>query len=311
MAAPVPAAGGSEEKTNNDDDEEEEEEVTCWICYDGESAGMLLRSGCACHGACGSVHLRCLVSAADASAYKEDDEFWVACPTCKEMRSGPAQLGLARVRWGLVKSRPDWDYARQSACTEMAVSCIESGDFATAQKFREELLAVDKRNHGDEHPQTVSSLTNYGKMLSMRCEYDKAKEVVEAALKTVEVKCPASALALPFAIHSPAADHCFSRDRAVCRACVLRAACCPRAVLPAVSSLGLDPGRSRQESTLCQQLEAEALAEAKSADPVFQNPLTSRPRKFQTDLPQTNSGQQSENCKFSAATRTVAARTAA
>lgn len=193
MAAPAPAAGGGEEKTDNDDDEEEEEEVTCWICYDGESAGMLLRSGCACHGACGSVHLRCLVSAADASAYKEDDEFWVACPTCKEMRSGPAQLGLARVRWGLVKSRPDWDYARQSACTEMAVSCIESGDFATAQKFREELLAVDKRNHGDEHPQTVSSLTNYGKMLSMRCEYDKAKEVVEAALKTVEVKCPASA----------------------------------------------------------------------------------------------------------------------
>lgn len=163
-----------------------DEEATCWICYDGESAGQLLRSGCACHGACGLVHLRCLVSAADASAYKEEDDFWVACPTCKEMRSGPTQLGLARVRWGLVKSRPDSDYARQSACTEMAVAYIEAGDFSSAQKFREELLSVDRRMHGDEHPQTVSSLTNYGKILSMRCEYGKARDVVESALRTVE-----------------------------------------------------------------------------------------------------------------------------
>jgi hypothetical protein len=299
MAAPAPAAGGGEEKTDNDDDDEEEEEVTCWICYDGESAGMLLRSGCACHGACRSVHLRCLVSAADASAYKEDDEFWVACPTCKEMRSGPAQLGLARVRWGLVKSRPDWDYARQSACTEMAVSCIESGDFATAQKFREELLAVDKRNHGDEHPQTVSSLTNYGKMLSMRCEYDKAKEVVEAALKTVEVKCPASALALPFAIHSPAADHCFSRDRAVCRACVLRAACCPRAVLPAVSSLGLDLAARDRNRPCASSLRRRRWPKRSPLIRYPQNHLSSPSRLFQTDLTQTSSGQQSENRKFS------------
>ena len=72
------------------------EPSTCWICYDDDSVGgQLLRSGCACHGACAFVHLRCLVSAADASAYREDDDFWVACPTCKEMRSGPAQLGLA------------------------------------------------------------------------------------------------------------------------------------------------------------------------------------------------------------------------
>jgi tetratricopeptide (TPR) repeat protein len=164
----------------------DEELSTCWICYDDESAGQLLRSGCACHGACGFVHLRCLVSAADASANGEDDEFWVACPTCKEMRSGPAQVGLARVRWGLVKSRPDWDYVRQSACTEMAVAYIETGDFASAQKFREELLSVDRRLHGDEHPQTVSSLTNYGKILSMRCEYGKAQQVVESALRTVQ-----------------------------------------------------------------------------------------------------------------------------
>ena len=60
------------------------------------------------------------------------------------------------------------------------------------------MLAVDKRSHGDEHPQTVSSLTNYGKMLSMRCEYDKAKEVVEAALKTVEVKIPSKRAGTPF-----------------------------------------------------------------------------------------------------------------
>jgi tetratricopeptide (TPR) repeat protein len=163
------------------------EPSTCWICYDDDSVGgQLLRSGCACHGACAFVHLRCLVSAADASAYREDDDFWVACPTCKEMRSGPAQLGLARVRWGLVKSRPDWDYARQSACTEMAVAHIEAGDFASAQTFREELLAVDRRMHGDEHPQTVSSLTNLGKILSMRCEYGKAREIVESALRTVQ-----------------------------------------------------------------------------------------------------------------------------
>ena len=178
--------GEEEQEEQEEQEEEEEEEKTCWICYDGESAGQLLRSGCACHGACGFVHLRCLVSAADASADKEADDFWVACPTCKEMRSGPIQLGLARVRWGLLKSRPEWDYARQSACTEMAVAYIESGEFSSAQQFREELLAVDRRIHGDEHPQTVSSLTNYGKILSMRCEYGKARDVVESALRTVE-----------------------------------------------------------------------------------------------------------------------------
>ena len=108
-----------QEPGEEDEVGEDESRPECWICYEpGTEANALYPGGCECRGTCGYAHLRCLVEVAASQSSGAQPrpnpaaaglDWWVHCQTCRRPRSGPALLGLARIRRGLAQGRPPPD----------------------------------------------------------------------------------------------------------------------------------------------------------------------------------------------------------
>ena len=70
-------------------------------------------------------------------------------------------IGLSRARWDLVKDRPADDAERLFVANNLAVTLKESADDnAGALLLMEEVLSVRRRTLGDDHPDTLDSITN-------------------------------------------------------------------------------------------------------------------------------------------------------
>ena len=68
---------------------------------------------------------------------------------------------MARARWASVRHRPVEDAERLFVANNLAVTLLESaGDPAGALELLEEVLAVRRRTLGNEHPETLDSITN-------------------------------------------------------------------------------------------------------------------------------------------------------
>jgi tetratricopeptide (TPR) repeat protein len=71
------------------------------------------------------------------------------------------EVCLAQARWDCVRERPAEDAERLFVANNLAVTLQESaGDYAGALVLLEEVLAVRRRTLGDEHPDTLDSITN-------------------------------------------------------------------------------------------------------------------------------------------------------
>jgi tetratricopeptide (TPR) repeat protein len=154
----------------------------CWICYErafvteagAHSAGPLLRA-CACRGPDTSFsHLPCLVKYAGANDIASGSKSWWQCPTCKQDYMGELQLGLARARWELVRGREVEDAERCLASLELATAQQEVGDFDGALPLFEEVLAVERRMRGDNHPHTLDVINNLATLHSAMGNHDLA-----------------------------------------------------------------------------------------------------------------------------------------
>ena len=178
----------------------------CWVClhegiiesgdacFDGGSSfnddddddesRRLLKTGCACRGSGGVAHVRCVASAA---AY--DVRFWTSCPTCFQDWTGPFEVAISRARWEGVRSRPAEDPERLFVASNLAVTLQESGgDPEGAAALISEVLDVRRRTLGDDHPDTLDSITNLALHYSETGNYAKAlglsREVVAAHKRT-------------------------------------------------------------------------------------------------------------------------------
>ena len=158
----------------------------CWICCDSAMAGSpLISTGCACRGSAGLAHLPCLVAAAATRV-----DLWTTCPTCKQEFTGEMDVGLARARWETVRERPADDAERLFVANNLAVTLKESaGDNAGALSLMEEVLAVRRRTLGDEHADTLGSLTNLALQLNEMGRHTTAlplaREAVDIARRTL------------------------------------------------------------------------------------------------------------------------------
>ena len=154
----------------------------CWVCCEGDSDEPLLPTGCACRGSGGQAHLSCLVQAAE-----HDINTWTLCPTCRQHFTGIAEIGLARARWAKVRDRPEEDPERLFVANNLAVTLMESaGDPEKALELLEMVLAVRRRTLGDDHPDTLDSITNLALHHTEMGRYAEAlplsEEVVTATL---------------------------------------------------------------------------------------------------------------------------------
>jgi tetratricopeptide (TPR) repeat protein len=144
------------------------EQPVCWICYErafaaeagAHSAGPLLRA-CACRGPDASFsHLPCLVKYAGTNDTASKGKSWWQCPTCKQNYTGALKLGLAQAQWELVRGRGLEDHGRYLAANSFAVALHDAGDYNGALPLSEEALVVARRMKGDDHPNTLSSISN-------------------------------------------------------------------------------------------------------------------------------------------------------
>jgi tetratricopeptide (TPR) repeat protein len=140
----------------------------CWICYEcafaaeagAHSAGPLFRA-CACRGPDASFsHLPCLVKYAGANQTASRGMSWWRCPTCKQAYTGELQLGLARASWELARGRAVEDNDRYHAANNFAAALHATRDYDSALPLFEEALAIVRRLEGDDHPNTLSSISN-------------------------------------------------------------------------------------------------------------------------------------------------------
>jgi tetratricopeptide (TPR) repeat protein len=136
----------------------------CWICMEGEGrsrSAKLLCTGCGCCGGAGLGHLACL---AKYACTRNDDATggwrWSHCPTCKQVYTGEAKLGLARAHWELVRARPVEDQEWLQAGRQLAGALRDEGDFEAALPLYEQGLAVQRRTSGDEDNKTLATMNN-------------------------------------------------------------------------------------------------------------------------------------------------------
>jgi tetratricopeptide (TPR) repeat protein len=143
-------------------------QAVCWICYGrafaakagAHSAGPLIRA-CACRGPDNNFsHLPCLVKYAGTNNIASEGKSWWQCPTCKQDYTGELELGLARAQWELVRGEGLDDHDRYRAANNFAVALHTARDYGGALPLFEEALAVQRRNEGDDHPNTLSSISN-------------------------------------------------------------------------------------------------------------------------------------------------------
>eukprot|EP00121_Abeoforma_whisleri_P003264 Awhi_evm1s2929 len=120
-----------------------------------------------------------------------DVKWWTTCPMCKQYFTGEMEVGLAKARWERVRHRRSDDPERLFVCNNLAVTLHESaGDPDGALKLFKEVLAVRRLILGDEHPDTLDSITNLALQHTERGNYDEAlalsEDVVEVTRRILE-----------------------------------------------------------------------------------------------------------------------------
>ena len=94
-------------------------------------------------------------------AAKYDVNQWTTCRTCNQHWTGEMEVALARARWASVRDRLPEDAERLFVANNLAVTLQESaGDSEGAAQLLKEVLAVRRRTLGNEHSETLDSITN-------------------------------------------------------------------------------------------------------------------------------------------------------
>jgi len=117
-------------------------------------------------------------------------ERWTSCPTCLQDFTGDMEVGLAKARWERVSARAPEDPERLFVANNLAVTLQESADDHQGALFLlEEVLAVRRRTLGDEHADTLDSITNLALHHTETGSYAEAlrlsKEVVDTTRRSM------------------------------------------------------------------------------------------------------------------------------
>ena len=136
----------------------------CIICLDSDPPPI--QSGCACRSDCGLAHVGCLVEKAVAQQPHRGNAVWWECQTCRQGFTGAMRTGLAEAWWSRVCHEAEESIARLNAANNLAGARDCDGQYAEAERIRREVLDVERRVFGEEHPRTLASTGLLAQLLS-------------------------------------------------------------------------------------------------------------------------------------------------
>jgi tetratricopeptide (TPR) repeat protein len=132
---------------------------TCYICTQAlhwKTKEGLVR-GCSCRGTAGFVHVSCLAEQAkilvaeaeennlDWKACNEKWARWHTCGLCEQQYHGIVRCALGWACWKTYVGRPETDWARRFAMTELGNSLSEAKNDEDALSVREAELSMARR----------------------------------------------------------------------------------------------------------------------------------------------------------------------
>jgi hypothetical protein len=155
--------------------------AVCFICL--ETSPPPIRMGCACRGDTGLAHIGCLVRAAESQATHRGLEGWWECRTCKQSFTGAVQRGLAEELWSRVRDQRTESEDRLDAANILAIALSAQCKYVEAEQMRREILEVQRRVLGPEHPETLASTGHLAVSLSSQGKHDEAERMQRELLE--------------------------------------------------------------------------------------------------------------------------------
>jgi tetratricopeptide (TPR) repeat protein len=158
----------------------------CVICLEEDPPPI--QSGCSCRGEQGLAHPSCRARQARSSGNADD---WWRCSTCKRRFTGAMLHALSRALLARGDIERGARGARGSLLAESvhAMSLAGSGRYAEAEATWRALLAVVRREMGEEHEQTLEVKGYLAALLARQGKGGEAEElalaVVDAARRTL------------------------------------------------------------------------------------------------------------------------------
>jgi hypothetical protein len=153
----------------------------CIICLDSEPPPI--QSGCACRSDAGLAHVECrAMAAAHLLANSKQRDGWWNCGTCGQSFTAAMQLGLAEAWWSSAQRLPYENEQRSAADSILADALFNSGKYAKAETIFRELLAVQQRVLGPEHPSTLGAANNLANALHEQGKYAEAEAMLRKTL---------------------------------------------------------------------------------------------------------------------------------
>ena len=143
---------------------------TCFICLDGNDEEGLVRM-CACRGGNGFAHVSCLARQAHVAVVEaerrryDDDAFavswgrWFTCRLCEQNYHGVVRCALGWACWKTYLGRPEWDWARKGAMTQLANGLTEAEHHEDAMAVLEAVLSMQRRIGA--HPKLILISQNH------------------------------------------------------------------------------------------------------------------------------------------------------
>jgi tetratricopeptide (TPR) repeat protein len=156
-------------------------EGSCMICLDGDPRPI--QSGCACRGDAGLAHVECRAEDA-AHRMKNRDQFegWWKCGTCGQWFTGAMQLGLACAWWSTAQRLPEEDKERLAAAGNLGSALNSQGKYAEAEARYHDVLVVQRRVLGPEHPETLATANNLANTLNAQGKHAEAETMYREVL---------------------------------------------------------------------------------------------------------------------------------
>jgi hypothetical protein len=152
-----------------------ETECICIICL--ESGPPPIQSGCACRSDSGLAHLDCLIEKAVAQQAHRGYDVWMMCQTCEQTFTGAMRTGFAEAWLSRVCDQAEESDERLCAAHNLAVSRRFEGKYADAERINREVLDVQRRVLGEEHPDTLRSADHLALSLMHQGKHADAERI--------------------------------------------------------------------------------------------------------------------------------------
>ena len=124
---------------------------TCYICTEAvkeETNEGLVSGFCACRGGLSFAHVSCLARGAQVEVQRDVQngwKLWSTCRLCEQLHHGVVRCALGWACWRTYVGRPETDWVRLYAMTELGNGLSGVGQYEDALSVREAELSTLKR----------------------------------------------------------------------------------------------------------------------------------------------------------------------